>query len=90
MNELIDGYKTLNEIATVISQSLDLNEVLCSALDEVLEATNLEVGGIYLLNEQTQMLLGPVCYADQPKSPVHAFGSDRIGHRRWRAGWQQR
>jgi signal transduction histidine kinase len=56
MNKLIAGYKTLNEIASVVSQSLDLNEVLDSALDKVLQATCLQIGGIYLLNQQTQIL----------------------------------
>ncbi len=56
MTILVEGYKTLNEIASVVSQSLDLDEVLCSALDKVLQATCLEIGGIYLLNEESQIL----------------------------------
>lgn len=56
MNRPIGGYKTLNEIASVVSQSLDLNEVLCSALDKVLQATCLQIGGIYLLNEESRIL----------------------------------
>ncbi len=56
MDNLVEGYKTLNEIASVVSQSLDLKEVLGSALDKVLQATCLEIGGIYLLNEQSRIL----------------------------------
>lgn len=56
MENKIDRYRTLNEIAAVISQSLDLEEILCSALDKVLQATNLQTGGIYLLNEESQEL----------------------------------
>ena len=56
MNKLVGGYKTLNEISSVVSQSLDLNEILHSALDKVLQATDLQIGGIYLLNEETQIL----------------------------------
>ena len=56
MNKPIAGYKTLNEISSVVSQSLDLEEVLGSALDKVLQATCLEIGGIYLLNEQSRIL----------------------------------
>lgn len=56
MDELVGGHKALNEIASVVSQTLDLNEVLCSALDKVLQATCLEIGGIYLLDKQTGIL----------------------------------
>ena len=38
----------LNAIATVVSQSLDLDEILNATLDKVLELMHLEVGGIYL------------------------------------------
>ena len=56
MNNPIGGYKTLNEIASVVSQSLELNEVLYSALDKVLQATSLQIGGIYLLDEKSKIL----------------------------------
>ncbi len=56
MTILVEGYKTLNDIASVVSQSLDLDEVLGSALDKVLQATCLQIGGIYLLNEESQTL----------------------------------
>lgn len=52
----VDGYKILNEIASVVSQSLDLNEVLSSALEMALQAVNLETGGIYLLEKDLQEL----------------------------------
>ena len=38
----------LNAIATVVSQSLNLDEILSAALDKVLELMRLDVGGIYL------------------------------------------
>ncbi len=56
MNNVVEGYEILNEIASVVSQSLDLDEVLCRALEKVLQATGLQTGGIYLLNEQTEIL----------------------------------
>jgi GAF domain-containing protein/HAMP domain-containing protein len=46
----------LNEIATVVSQSLDLDEILYSALDESLQVMEIEAGGIYLLNEKAGLL----------------------------------
>ena len=56
MNKLVAGYKTLNEISSVVSQSLDLNEILHSALDMVLQATSLQIGGIYLLDKRSGIL----------------------------------
>ncbi len=46
----------LNAIAAVVSQSLDLNDVLNSALDKTLEVMEIEAGGIYLLDERTGVL----------------------------------
>lgn len=43
----------LNSIAQSISQSMELDEVLQRALDGVLEAVDLSVGGIYLRDETT-------------------------------------
>lgn len=39
----------LNDIAAVVSRSLDPQEILTGALDKTLEVTGLEAGGIYLL-----------------------------------------
>jgi len=41
----------LNAIATVVSRSLDLDEVLNDALDKTLEVIGLKAGGIYLLQK---------------------------------------
>ena len=46
----------LNAIAATVSQSLDLNEVLNSALDKVLQVMDIEAGGIYLLDEEAGIL----------------------------------
>jgi signal transduction histidine kinase/HAMP domain-containing protein len=43
---------TLNEIAEVVSSSLDLDEILQNAMDKTLKAMELEEGGIYLLDEK--------------------------------------
>ncbi len=56
MGNALDSYKTLNEISSVVSQSLDLKEILCSALEQVLRAMGLESGGIYLYDEKSQRL----------------------------------
>ena len=56
MGQRIDSYRILNEIASVVSRSLDLSEILSNALGKVLEATNLDNGGIYLLKQDLQEL----------------------------------
>ncbi|MFO8037614.1 MAG: GAF domain-containing protein [Anaerolineales bacterium] len=47
---------TLNEIATVVNRSLDLDQILDSALEKTLQTLNVETGGIYLLNGESQTL----------------------------------
>lgn len=56
MGNKLDSYKTLNEISSVVSRSLDLEEILCSALKEVRQAVGLETGGIYLFDEKSGTL----------------------------------
>ena len=46
----------LNSIAAAVSQSLDLNNVLNSALDKTLEVMGIEAGGIYLLDDGADVL----------------------------------
>ncbi len=46
----------LNSIASVVSRSLDLEEVLCSALRKTLEVTGLDVGAAYRLEEDRETL----------------------------------
>jgi GAF domain-containing protein/two-component sensor histidine kinase len=47
---------TLNAIAAVVSRSLDLEEILEDALDETIKVMGLDMGGIYLLDEDAQVL----------------------------------
>ncbi|MHB0859585.1 MAG: GAF domain-containing sensor histidine kinase, partial [Anaerolineae bacterium] len=42
----------LNAIAEVVSQSLDLEEVLSSALEETIQVTSMDIGRAYRLDEQ--------------------------------------
>jgi len=46
----------LNEIAAILNLPLDLQGVLRDALGKTLEVTRIEAGGIYLLDEKTQVL----------------------------------
>jgi GAF domain-containing protein len=47
---------TLKAIAAVTSHSLRLQEILTGALEKTLEVTELEAGGIYLLQKDNQLL----------------------------------
>jgi PAS domain S-box-containing protein len=49
---------TLNAIASVVTQSLDIDTILSNALDKTLEILKRSTGGILLLDEESQML----CY----------------------------
>jgi GAF domain-containing protein len=46
----------VNAIAAVVSRSLDLDELLADALDKTLEVMDIELGGIYLLDEEAGLL----------------------------------
>ncbi len=48
---------TLNAIAAQVSHSLDLNQILNDALDEILEAMEVETGQAFRLEEETQTLI---------------------------------
>jgi len=67
MGSNTDRYKTLNQISSVVSRSLDLQEILCSALERVLRATDLETGGIYLYDEKTQRLVVAAQHGFKPE-----------------------
>lgn len=48
---------TLNAIAAQVSHSLDLEKVLTSALDEVLEAVDMDAGQAFRLDEESRTLI---------------------------------
>ncbi len=54
--ERTEELAAVNAIAAVVSRSLDLDEMLADALDKTLEMMGLEVGGVYLLDEEAGML----------------------------------
>jgi signal transduction histidine kinase len=56
----------LNAIATAVSGSLDLYEILNDALDETLQVMGLKMGGIYLLDEDADELHMAVCRGFRP------------------------
>jgi signal transduction histidine kinase len=56
MDKKLGNNQTLNQIASVVSQSLDLDKILCTSLDMILQATELEIGCICLIEENSGML----------------------------------
>ena len=67
----------LNTIASKVSQSLDLDTVLSSALDKTLEIMRVKTGGILLWDEEKQML----CYRVH-----HGLSKDHVQGVCWRLG----
>jgi signal transduction histidine kinase/ligand-binding sensor domain-containing protein len=57
VNDRTKELAALNAVAAVVSHSLNLQEILSSALDKTLEVIGTEAGGIYLLQEDTQILI---------------------------------
>ena len=67
--------EALNAIATVVSQSLNLDEILKAALDKTLQVMEMEAGGIYLFDKETAEL---TIHAQQGLSPQFVAGVDRL------------
>ena len=68
----------LNAIAATVSQSLDLEEILNSTLEKVLEVMRIETGAIALMNEQTEVLSFTV-HRGFPGRLLHEAGSLKPG-----------
>jgi nitrate/nitrite-specific signal transduction histidine kinase len=66
---------TLNAIAAVVNQSLDLDEILNDALDKTLQMVEIKAGGIYLLDEQAGVL---TITAQRGFSPQFVAEIDRL------------
>ncbi|MFC1934955.1 GAF domain-containing protein [Chloroflexota bacterium] len=64
-----ENLSALNAIAGVVSQSLDLDTVLSSALDKTLEIMKANTGGILLLDEERRLLCYRI-YHGLPKEHV--------------------
>jgi len=65
----------LNAIAAVVSQSLDLEDILNDALDKTLQVMEVEAGGIYLLDEEAGVMTVAV---QRGFSPQFVAGVDRL------------
>jgi two-component system sensor histidine kinase DegS len=67
--------QAINAVSNIATESLELEQVLNSALDKVLEVTGLEAGLIFLLDKPTQEL---ILAAYQGVSKESAAGVDRL------------
>jgi len=74
----------LNTIATMVSQTLSLEEILAVALDATLDATRFETGGIALWNEKEQCLQQVVSQGVEPELAAAFLGLPRAGGHRER------
>lgn len=52
----VSQLKTINAVTSVLTQSLELEQVLNDVLDRILEVMNVEAGAVYLLDEEEQGL----------------------------------
>lgn len=69
---------TLNQIAGVVSRSLDLNEILRDALGKTLQVMEIEAGGIYLLDPESG-LLNVAAYEGVSKHFVRGIDGLKLG-----------
>jgi len=68
----------LNAIAATVSQSLDLEEILESTLEKVLEVMRVETGAIALVDEQTKELPF-TAHRGFPEALLHEAGALKLG-----------
>jgi GAF domain-containing protein/HAMP domain-containing protein len=68
----------LNAIAAVVSQTLELDAMLCGALETTLQVAESDAGGIYLLDDRTQVLSIVAYYGFSPDF-VAGIDSLRVG-----------
>jgi nitrate/nitrite-specific signal transduction histidine kinase len=66
---------TLNTVASVVSRSLELDEILASALKTALEALELEAGAIYVKDTETHHLR-PACHQGLSEAFDHVAAQD--------------
>ena len=76
--ENLKQISALNAIAATVSQSLNLEEILDSTLEKVLEVMRIETGAIALTNEQTEELSFTV-HRGFPERLLQEAGSLKLG-----------
>ena len=67
--------QAINDVSSIVTESLELERIMKDALDKVLEVTDLDAGLIFLLDKQTEEL---ILAAYQGVSKESAAGVDRL------------
>jgi two-component system sensor histidine kinase DegS len=65
--ETASRLRTINAVTAMVTGSLELAQILNSALDKVLEVTKVQTGSIYLLDTGTQELVLATCRGLSPR-----------------------
>jgi hypothetical protein len=65
--ETASRLRMINAVTAIVTGSLELEQILNSALDKVLEVTNVQAGSIYLLDVGAQALILATCQGLSPK-----------------------
>ena len=71
--------EALNEVALAVGQSLDLDKVLDNALKSVIKIGNFDVGFIYLLNQDKNVLEIATVYGEIPEALAGKLSTLQLG-----------
>ncbi|MDP2210221.1 MAG: hypothetical protein Q8J63_00615 [Candidatus Aquicultor sp.] len=71
--------EALNEVALAVGQSLDLDKVLDNALKSVIKIGSFDVGFIYLLNQDKNVLEIATVYGEIPEALAGKLSTLQLG-----------
>lgn len=71
--------EALNDVALAVGQSMDLQQILYNALLSVTRISNFDIGFIYLLNKQRNMLELATVYGNIPEGLAQKFSILQLG-----------
>jgi len=71
--------EALNEVALAVGRSLDLDKVLDNALKSVVKIGNFDVGFVYLLNQDKNVLEIAAAYGEIPKTLAAKLSTLHLG-----------
>lgn len=80
-NQVADRSRALaaiNSVAEVVNRSMDLDEILQSALNRILQVMEIDAGGVYLINEEGRQL-ELVAYAGLSERDAALIGRMDVG-----------
>jgi len=71
--------KALNDVALAVGKSMDLKQILKDALSSVIKIANFELGFIYLLNKDDNVLELAAAYGEIPKDLADKLAVLKLG-----------